>query len=131
MSKSYDNHIPMFEESARLKKLVAKIKTDSLPPEAPKSTEGSLIFDLYRAFASPQEVEEMRARYAKGIGWGAAKEELHRVMDIYLSGPREKYKALMSDTSQIDEMLAKGAEIARAKSAPFLKEIRRAIGIGI
>lgn len=129
MSKSYDNTIPLFEEPARLKKLVGRIKTDSLPPEAPKETEGSLIFELYGSFATPEQVETLRAKYAAGISWGAAKEELFTVMDQALSAPREKYKALMADTSQIDKLLKQGAEKARAKSIPFLKQIRKAMGI--
>lgn len=129
MSKSYDNTIALFEEPARLKKLVGRIKTDSLPPEAPKSTEGSLIFELYQSFGTSAQIEELRAKYAAGISWGAAKEELFKVMDASLSGPREKYKALMADKTQIDKLLVAGAERARAKSVPFLKQVRKAMGI--
>ncbi len=129
MSKSYDNYIPLFEEPTKMRKLVMKIKSDSLPPEAPKSTEGSIIFELYECFASPAQVEDMRARYAKGIAWGTAKEELFNVMDAALAQNREKYKSLMADKSQIDELLKKGAQRAREKSVPFIKQIRTAMGI--
>ncbi len=129
MSKSYDNYIPLFEEPNKLKKLVARIKSDSLPPEAPKSTEGSIIFELYESFASAEQIAAMREKYAKGISWGVAKEELFHAMDAYLQGPREKYKALMADRSQIDQLLKAGAERAREKSVPFLKTIRKAMGI--
>ena len=70
MSKSYDNYIPMFEEPAALKKLIAKIKTDSLPPEAPKNTDGSILFELYQAFGAPEQVEVLREKYAKGYRLG-------------------------------------------------------------
>ncbi len=129
MSKSYDNYIPLFEEPAKLRKLVMKIKSDSLPPEAPKSTEGSIIFELYECFATPAQVEDMRAQYAKGIGWGYAKEALFNVMDEALKEKREKYKTLMADKAQIDELLKKGAARAREKSVPFMKQLRRAMGI--
>lgn len=129
MSKSYDNYIPLFEEPARLRKLVMKIKSDSLPPEAPKSTEGSIIFELYECFGSADQVAALRAEYAKGISWGAAKEELFKVMDHVLMEPREKYKKLIADRSRLDQLLKEGAARAREKSIPFLKEIRRAIGM--
>lgn len=129
MSKSYDNYIPLFEEPARLRKLVMKIKSDSLPPEAPKSTEGSIIFELYECFASADQVAALKAEYAKGISWGAAKEELFKVMDHVLMEPREKYKKLIADRSRLDQLLKEGAARAREKSIPFLKEIRRAIGM--
>ena len=129
MSKSYDNYIHLFEEPAKMKKQVARIKTDSLPPEAPKDTAGSLLFELYESFALPAQIEDMRARYAKGVGWGTVKEELFQVMDAALSDKREKYKQLMSDRSFIDELLKQGAEKARAKAVPFMKRIRKEIGI--
>lgn len=36
MSKSYGNTIPLFEPEKALRKLIMRIKTNSLPPEAPK-----------------------------------------------------------------------------------------------
>lgn len=129
MSKSYDNHIPLFEEPNKLKKMVAKIKTDSLPPEAPKETAGSILFELYQLFAKPEQVEEMRTKYAKGIGWGYVKEDLFQALDEHLREPRERYKQLMADTSQIDRLLNEGAVRARSVSAPFLKKLRKAVGV--
>ncbi len=129
MSKSYDNHIPLFDEPARLKKLVARIKTDSLPPEAPKTTEGSILFDLYTAFASADQIEAMRAKFTAGVGWGTVKEELFQVMDAKLSGPREEYKKLMADPGYIDGLLREGAKKARAKSIPYMQRVRKATGI--
>jgi tryptophanyl-tRNA synthetase len=129
MSKSYDNYIHLFEEPARMKKLVARIKTDSLPPEAPKSTEGSILFELYECFASPEQVTAMRERFTAGISWGVAKEELFNVMNEHLSLPREKYKELMADRSYIDKLLKEGAERARAKAVPFMKTLRQAMGM--
>jgi tryptophanyl-tRNA synthetase len=129
MSKSYDNYIGLFEEPNRMKKLVGRIKTDSLPPEAPKPVEGSILFELYESFATAEQIEAMRQKFAAGISWGAAKEELFQAIDAQLSGPREKYKALMADRAQIDRLLKEGAERARARAVPFLKQIRQTIGI--
>jgi tryptophanyl-tRNA synthetase len=129
MSKSYDNYIKLFEEPAKMKKLVARIKTDSLPPEAPKSVEGSLLFELYEAFATPEQVEEMRAKYARGVGWGVVKEDLFNAMDAALKDKREKYKELIADPVYVESLLKSGAERARASASPFLKKIRQAIGI--
>jgi tryptophanyl-tRNA synthetase len=129
MSKSYGNHIPLFEEPAKLKKLIAKVKTDSLPPEAPKSTEGSILFELYSTFATPDETEAMRAKYAKGIGWGYVKEDLFNLLDAQLKGPRERYLELMKDKTVIDKLLREGAAKARPQAQALLKKIRTAIGI--
>ncbi|MDQ0862382.1 tryptophan--tRNA ligase [Bacillus sp. V2I10] len=128
MSKSYNNTIPLFEEPNKLQKLINKIKTDSLPPEAPKDPDTSVLFTLYKEFASPTEVEKMKEQYLNGIGWGEAKKELFNVMDRFLKQPREKYNELMDSPETLDEILKNGAEKARSISAPFLKEIKRKIG---
>ena len=112
-----------------MKKQVARIKTDSLPPEAPKSTEGSILFELYQCFANDHQIEEMRAKYAKGIGWGYVKEDLFQAMDAELKGPREEYKRLMNDRPYIDKLLREGAIRAREKSSAFMKQIRTAMGV--
>ena len=57
MSKSYDNTIPLFAPARQLRKLIMRIKTNSLEPGQPKQTEGSTLFDIYRAFATPAEME--------------------------------------------------------------------------
>ena len=55
MSKSYDNHIPLFAPRAQLKKLIAGIVTDSRAPGEAKEVEGSALFQIYQAFASEAE----------------------------------------------------------------------------
>ncbi len=129
MSKSYDNHIPMFLDSAKLRKTVMKIKTDSLPPEAPKETKGSIIFDIYRSVASVDQQEALAKRYAEGIGWGHVKEELFQVLDAQLAPMRERYNDLMNDKSQMDQILKEGAERAREHSSKLMHQVRKAIGI--
>lgn len=131
MSKSYGNHIPIFEDSASLKKMIAKIKTDSLPPEAPKSTEGSILFEIFEAFATPAQIEELRAKYAKGIGWGYVKEDLFQVLDARFAEPRKHYKELMQDKGYIKAQLTDGAAKARPMAQALLKKVRQAIGIEI
>ncbi len=130
MSKSYDNFIMAFEEPARLKKLVARIKTDSLPPEAPKSTEGSIPFEIYQALATPEQTAALKAKYEAGVSWGAVKEELFQLIDQTMGPKRERYKELLADRGQIDQILKSGADRARQVAAENLKRVRGAIGIG-
>jgi tryptophanyl-tRNA synthetase len=129
MSKSYNNTIPLFVEPKQLQKLINKIKTDSLPKEAPKDPDTSILFTLFREFAKVEEIEEMRKQYKEGIGWGEVKKELFRVINNVLEEPREKYKELMASPEKIDKILRYGAEKAREITKPFLKEIKNKIGI--
>lgn len=131
MSKSYNNTIPLFEEPKKLQKLINKIKTDSLPPEAPKDPDASVIFTLYKEFATEREVEIMQSEFQVGIAWGDAKRELFRVMNRFIEEPREKYKELLSAPAKMDAILKEGAEKARAISVPFLKEVKEKIGFNV
>lgn len=129
MSKSYNNTIPLFEEPKKLQKLINRIKTDSLAPEEPKDPNTSIVFTLYKEFASEVEIEQMRKQYEQGISWGDAKKELFNVANRFLEEPREKYNELMSSPETIDKILGEGAEKARSVSVPMLQDIKRKIGI--
>jgi tryptophanyl-tRNA synthetase len=130
MSKSYGNTIPIFTERKALQKLVRRMQTDSTPVEAPKDPETSSLFAIYRQFASPQEQEALRGRMlAGGMGWGEMKDIVFEAIDAELSGPRERYRALMDDRATLDAMLRSGAERARERARTVLAGARTAIGI--
>ncbi|MFK7994984.1 MAG: tryptophan--tRNA ligase [Granulosicoccus sp.] len=129
MSKSYGNTIPLFETSKKLRKAIMKIKTNSQEPGEPKDPEGNTVFDIYKAFASDEQCNELRQAYADGIAWGEAKQQLFELVDGVLSEPRERYDELMADPSKIDAVLARGGEKAREHSRPYLEQLRRAVGV--
>jgi tryptophanyl-tRNA synthetase len=128
MSKSYDNTIPLFCDENRLKNLIKKIKTDSSPPEEPKDPETSPLFQIYRAFASAEQTEEIRERYAKGIGWGEMKQILFETVNENLKEPRAKYDDLMKNPKVIKQTLLDGAAKARRYAVPLIKKVRKAVG---
>ncbi len=129
MSKSYDNTIPLFLPEKKFRKLIMKIKTNSLEPGESKDPNGCTLFGIYQAFATRAEVAAMRERYANGIGWGEMKQELFEYLNDALKAPRERYEALLQAPDHIEDQLRKGAEKARGYSVPFLKRIREAVGI--
>ena len=129
MSKSYDNHIPLFLPEKKLKKMINKITTDSSDPSVPKNPDDSIIFDFYKLFANDSQVKELDEWYRRGIGWGEAKLELFNIMNEHLRGPREIYNELMADKSKIDLVLEEGAAKVRPKAREFLKEVKKSIGV--
>ncbi|OAI26203.1 MULTISPECIES: tryptophan--tRNA ligase [Methylomonas] len=129
MSKSYNNTIPLFEPEKKLRKLINKIKTNSLEPGEPKDTEGCTLFGIYQAFANPHEVEAIRQRYAEGIGWGEMKQVLFEKINDEIAPARERYEALLQAPEHIEQELRDGAEKARAISRPFIETLREAVGI--
>jgi len=129
MSKSYGNVVPLFADSKALRKLVMKIKTNSLEPGQPKDTEDSALYAIYRAFATPDETAALRQRYAAGIGWGEMKQLLFERIDAELAPARAEYERLIASPQEVERHLLAGAEKARAVSKPFIAEIRDRVGI--
>jgi tryptophanyl-tRNA synthetase len=129
MSKSYDNTIPLFADEKRLRKLIMKIKTNSLEPGEPKDPEDSTLFEIYKAFATGDETRAIEKRYAEGVAWGEMKQLLFDYINEHLKPAREEYERLIANPGIVEAELQKGAEKARARSAPFLAEIRDTIGI--
>ena len=127
MSKSYGNHIPLFMESKKLRKLVMKIVTDSLPPEAPKETKGSVLFELYKEFASAEQIMELEQIYKKGIGWGTVKEMLYQEIEKHFEAASKVYADYMAHPEKIDKILSDGAVRAREIAVPIMKNIRAAV----
>ncbi len=130
MSKSYNNTIPLFVAEKNLRKLVMKIKTNSLEPGEPKDPAGCTLFQIYQAFASEQETADMRDKYANGIAWGEMKQFLFEYLNHHLQGPREQYNELMQNGVYIEKVLCEGAEKARQVSGPFMRKLRKSVGIG-
>jgi tryptophanyl-tRNA synthetase len=129
MSKSYDNTIPLFAPAAQLRKLIMGIVTDSKAPGEPKSTEGSALFQIYQAFASPEETAALAKAYAQGIAWGDAKQMLFERIDREVAPMREKYETLIANPAELDRILLAGADKARRLATPFIRELRHAVGL--
>ncbi|RLA34853.1 MAG: tryptophan--tRNA ligase [Gammaproteobacteria bacterium] len=129
MSKSYNNTIPLFADEKKLRKLIMKIKTNSLEPGEPKDTEGSTLFEIYKAFASEDEAADIVKRYADGIAWGEMKQVLFEYINEHIKPARAEYQRLIDDPAVVEQELLKGAEKAREISVPYLEEIRYAVGI--
>ena len=129
MSKSYDNTIPLFASSAQLQKLIATIKTDSRAPGEAKDTEGSALFQIYQAFASPEETAAFAQEFAQGISWAAAKEKLFGRIDQEIAPMRARYQHLMEHPQEVEAMLLQGAIKARAVATPFMARLRQAVGL--
>ena len=129
MSKSYDNTIPLFSSREQLKKLIGGILTDSRAPGEPKEVEGSALFQIYQAFATPEETDALRRQYAEGIAWGDAKQLLFERIDRDVAPMRERYDDLMAHPEKIEQTLLAGAERARQIATPFVRKLRSAVGL--
>ena len=129
MSKSYDNTIALFGPREQLKKQIMSIVTDSRAPGEPKSTEGSVLYQIYRAFADDAEAAAFAQAFADGIAWGDAKQRLFERIDAEIGPMRERYQHLIAHPEEVEQLLLRGAEKARAIATPFMRELRHAVGL--
>jgi len=129
MSKSYNNHIPLFSSEKELKKLINRITTDSSDPTSPKNPDESLIFDYYSQFATAEQIASLRSWYLRGIGWGEAKMELLSILNKTLEGPREQYNDLLANPKKIDLILQEGAARVRPQAQNLIYKLKHTIGV--
>ena len=129
MSKSYGNTIPLFVPREEMRKKIMGILTDSKAPGEPKDPEGSALFQIYRAFASPEQTAVFAAQFAAGIAWGEAKEQLFSLIDAEIAPMRARYAELMANPQAVEAILQAGAAKARAVAQPLVQAARAAVGI--
>ena len=129
MSKSYDNTIALFGPREQLRKQIMGIVTDSRAPGEPKDTEGSALYQIYRAFADDAEAAAFAQAFADGIAWGDAKQALFERIEAEIGPMRERYEHLMAHPEEVERLLLRGAEKARAIATPFMAELRHAVGL--
>jgi len=130
MSKSYGNTIEIFEPETSVRKKIMKIVTDSLPVEEPKNPDKCNVFALLKLVASSDELNEWENKYRRGgLGYGQAKKRLAELMIDYFKPFRQKRAELENDMDYVKEVLANGAERAKAVAGEMLEKARQAVGL--
>jgi len=130
MSKSYGNTIEIFEPEDSVRKKIMKIVTDSTPVEDPKDPDKCNVFALLKLVASPEELAEWEGKYRNGgMGYGQAKKRLAELMTDYFKPFRQKRTELENNIDYVKEVLANGAERAKAVARETLEKARQAVGL--
>ncbi len=130
MSKSYNNIIPVFAEPDEIRKIVARVKTDSSKLEDPKDPNKTLIYNIYKLLASKSETDALKERFLKGgLGWKEAKDILAEMIIKSFEEPRRKYNEILGDKETMKKILNKNAQHARETASKVMTRVRDAIGI--
>ncbi|TWU05067.1 tryptophan--tRNA ligase [Stieleria varia] len=130
MSKSYDNTLPLFGEVKKISKQIMRITTDSRPMEDPKEPEDDHLFQLFRLFGNPDEIDAMAAMYRRGgFGYGDVKKAIAQSSEAYFADAREKRAELEQNVDYVHQVLAEGAEKARNVAAKVLGRAQSACGL--
>ncbi len=120
----------VLDEPGAIRKKFGSAVTDSgreivRSPEKPGVT--NLIDILAVARGSDQAAIESEF---EGSGYGDFKKAVAEAVVEYLNPVRERYEELRPDETELDRVLARGAEKARAMAAPIVAEVRERMGFG-
>lgn len=130
MSKSYGNTLPIFLGGKPLKKKVMSIATDAKDIDAPKDPDTCTLYALLKLFASPERMVEIRNLYVNGgAAYGYLKLELLDLLNDKFGAAREKKAELLADPEMLRQILAKGADKARAKATTTIDLVRDRVGL--
>lgn len=119
MSKSYKNTIPLFGTQEEIKKAVMSIVTDS-DGGRPKN-----VYNIHALFRSKEELETLYSE--KEGNYKELKEALIDDIENFVAPLREKYESITDE--EIEEILAKGALIAREYAESKMVDVRKRIGV--
>lgn len=128
MSKSYNNHIWVFDDKKTLKKKIMSIKTDDKWLEEAKDPDTCNVFSLIKFFASVEKQNEIREKYIAWNYWyWHAKLELLDILLDYFAEARERYVELENNidlvNSRLDEWNKIANDIAKAKYKEIMNTI--------
>ncbi len=130
MSKSYNNHIPLFSTDEEIKKLVMSITTDSgsaADIEAGKiSGIPENVYNIHKLLRPVAELDEL---YAANKGkYKMLKEALIADLIAFIAPMRARREKIAKNPAAVKKMLAKNAAKVRKMTAPLVKEFRKRVG---
>ena len=130
MSKSYGNHIWVFDSPKILKKKVMAIVTWSEWLEESKDPENCNVFALIKFFAKQEKQEEIYDKYkAWGYWYGHAKIELLDILNEYFWEARKKYEYYTENFWEIEKKLDIWNEKVDNMATKKYKKMMEVIGL--
>ena len=138
MSKSFahirGHAVNLIDEPKEVERSIRRAVTDSGNDirfsEDPDKAGVNNLLGIYKVITGRSK-EESEADFASARGYGDLKARVAEVVIEELRPIRERYQTLMDDVTELDQMLARGAEQAASVSQPKLEEVKRRIGLVI
>jgi tryptophanyl-tRNA synthetase len=126
------SRINLIDSDELIAQKIRKAKTDPEPlPADPEGLEGRPearnLVGIYSAVTG-ESVEQVLARFA-GQGFGVFKPALAEVLIELLTPLRARLEQFRADPTELDRILAEGAERATALGAPTLAATYKAVGL--
>jgi len=123
----------LLDEPAAIMKKFKRAVTDSAdPPEIRRGDDKPGVTNLIEILAAVREVtpEVVEQEMASVRGYGDLKVAVGAAVTAQLAPLRERYLALREDEPALEELLAAGADKARAIASATLVDVREAMGVG-
>lgn len=132
MSKSKNNHIPLFAQEEETKKRIMSIVTDSARPEEKKNPDENNIYQIHKLFLTSEEDKALRAKFENGgYGYKEAKEALFETFTKWITPYQEKYDYYHAHPEIVKDILHAGGTKARRKAQLKMEKIRSATGLSL
>lgn len=136
MSKSYahvrGHAVRLLDEPAEITRSIKRAVTDSGKEIAfsddPEKAGVNNLLGIYKAITEKTEAEVL-ADFAHARGYGDLKKQVAEVVVAALAPIQQRYHELMRDPAELDRLLQRGADQARAISTPKLDEMKRIMGL--
>jgi len=130
MSKSYDNTLPLFGDVKSIRKSIMRTVTDSRAMQDPKEPDDDHLFQLFRLFATTDQVDSMAAMYRRGgFGYGEVKKAVADASEAYFATARARRLELEKNLDHVHEILGRGAVRAREVASGVVDRASRACGL--
>lgn len=135
MSKSMGNAINLGATEKEISAAVKSMYTDPnhLMVEDPGKVEGNVVFTYLDAF-HPDEgyISQLKEHYRRGgLGDGATKKVLDECLQDMLRPIRERRSEFLNDKAQLVDILIKGSQISREKTAEVLLNVKDIFGLNL
>ena len=132
MSKSCESEqeiIYILDNEATVNKKFKRAVTDSSGEIKYAPIERPGVSNLLSIYACVLgiNIKEAEKRF-EGSGYGVLKTETAAAVNAFLAPIQKRYYDLIADPAQLNELITKNAERARALAAPNLKKVKQSIG---
>ena len=136
MSKSRA-HVPghairILDEPAEIRRAIARAVTDSGKEirfsDDPARAGVTNLLGIYQAITG-KPAPAVEADFSSARGYGDLKRVVADLVVAELTPIRERYTALMREVGELDRLLARGADRARAVAEPKAREMKRRMGL--
>jgi len=127
---SAGSYILLTDAPDAIRKKIRRAVTDSGAEVVYQPAEKPALANLLTIYSamSGETVKAVEHRYA-GKGYGDFKKDLAEVVVEGLAPIQEKMKAHMEDPAELDAVLTRGAERARAIARPVMDDVNRRVGL--